>query len=521
MGFAVILIIGPFSHANTLYVPGDYLSVQEALDASGASDTVVVSPDTYTENIIFPPHAVTLTSTDPNNPTIVATTIIDGSIPADPNYGSTVTFNSAQGNDTILEGFTVTGGTGTWVAIAWRFHEVYWNRCGGGIVCYNMSQPTIRKNRIINNIAGEGGGIYVYGNPVNPSNPTNPPVHIQPIIDNNIFENNNAIQAHGFDPPDAVYTLENHGDGGAIVCFQGVDPSITNNTIQNNHADMYGGGLHLRQWSDGLIENNTIQNNDSTLGAGVHITYEALPVIRKNLIKGNVAGPAGGGGIYAYYFSNALIEFNTITENSCPNGSGIGAYWESDLIISNNLIFNNFDGSAIILKGDSTPTIYNNTITDNQIGGVYCITSFSGDLPLIENNIITSNGTGYGIYASNTAPTILYNNVWSNPGGNYGPLIGDQAGINGNVSTDPNFAGIGNYHLLPVSLCRDAGNPGTVVSPVAVDFDGEPRLVNSRIDMGADEIYFSPMDFNNDGFVDLADMAEFASEWLWTANWIE
>ena len=106
-----------------------------------------------------------------------------------------------------------------------------------------------------------------------------------------------------------------HIKSGAIVGFQGCDAVITGNKILNNHADMYGGGIHLRQWSHGIIENNQMEENDSALGAGVHITYLSSPEIIGNRIAANVASALGGGGIYIYYHSHPQVERNVITGN--------------------------------------------------------------------------------------------------------------------------------------------------------------------------------------------------------------
>jgi len=474
--------------AQDLYVPTPYPSIQAAIDAAGSSDTVIVNPGTYYENINFNGKPITVRSTDPDDPCIVAATIINGSTPADEDNASVVTFNSGENNSSVISGFTITGGTGTWVAVAWRFHEVYWNRCGGGIVCYNLSEPTITKNIIRDNIASEGGGIHIYGDPVTPTAPSDPALHLSPVISENTIQNNNAITSHGYEPPDTVYTLENHGDGGAIVCFQGVDPVITGNTIQGNHADWYGGGIHQRQWSNGLTEDNQIINNDSRLGAGVHITYTSDPTIRKNTIQNNIAGKLasdlGGGGIYIYYRSEPIIEQNLITQNESSNGAGIGVFWESDAIIRNNLIIDNVNGSGVRVKGSSIPVITNNTIVGNK-GGVECMTD---SIVIIENNIIASNGNSYGIYTSLTLPTAKYNNVWNNVAGNYSTLIGDQTGINGNISVDPYFAGPGDYHLQLSSLCINAGDPAFIAGGL-VDYDGDPRQLGQYLDIGADEVW--------------------------------
>ena len=188
-------------HADQLNVPAQYPTIQAAIDQADHGDTIVVDPCTYYENINFLGLAITVTSVDPDDPCIVAATIIDGSAYSDPNNASVVTFNHGETNDSILQGFTITGGQGTWLVVSWDLQEPYWNRCGGGIVCYNMSEPTITKNVVRNNRAGQGGGLYVYGDPVDIHTPQNPPVHLAPVITDNLFHNNQGVVAHGFAPP--------------------------------------------------------------------------------------------------------------------------------------------------------------------------------------------------------------------------------------------------------------------------------------------------------------------------------
>ena len=291
----VLLVFTSKLMAVSLQVPDQYLTIQSAIDAAVSSDEIIVQPGTYYENISFAGKSIHVQSVDPNDPNVVAATIINGSMPADPNTGSVVTFNSGEGRDSVLMGFTITGGTGSWIPVSWRYKGLQWNRCGGGVICYNMSAPTIAKNVFVDNSAGQGGGIYIYGDAVNNANPGNPSTHINPVIQENIFVNNTALINHGFAPPDATYPSSDHGDGGAIVAFQGVDASVTNNLIQMNHADQYGGGIHCRQWSYGLIEGNTVTNNDANLGGGIHITYNSAPTIRSNTVTLNSATNLGGG----------------------------------------------------------------------------------------------------------------------------------------------------------------------------------------------------------------------------------
>jgi len=77
------------------------------------------------------------------------------------------------------------------------------------------------------------------------------------------------------------------------------------------------------------------------------------------------------------------------------------------------------------------------------------------------------------------------------------------------------------YHLSSDSNCIDAGDPNFNPDPNMTDIDGEPRVVDGDgdangteiVDMGADEYYWSPADFNNDGLVNFFDYALFASAW--------
>ncbi|TPW09388.1 MAG: hypothetical protein FD127_4156, partial [Acidimicrobiaceae bacterium] len=71
----------------------------------------------------------------------------------------------------------------------------------------------------------------------------------------------------------------------------------------------------------------------------------------------------------------------------------------------------------------------------------------------------------------------------------------------GNIDADPLFldAAAGDLHLLPASPCRNAGEPGSVFAAEAVDQDGDPRVLEGRVDMGADEF---ADDCNGNGLLD-------------------
>ena len=93
---AEIISVGP---------TGDYETIQEALDVSGAGDEIAVEQGTYEENLLFPGLDIIVRSTDPTDPVVVANTIIDGA-----GRGSVVTFDGQETPACVLTGFTITNG---------------------------------------------------------------------------------------------------------------------------------------------------------------------------------------------------------------------------------------------------------------------------------------------------------------------------------------------------------------------------------------------------------------------------
>jgi hypothetical protein len=86
----------------TLHVPGDHATIQAAIDASAAGDEVMVAPGIDSERIDFLGKGVAVRSSGGAD-----ATSIDGS----GSVGSVVRCLSGEGPDTVLEGFTITGGS--------------------------------------------------------------------------------------------------------------------------------------------------------------------------------------------------------------------------------------------------------------------------------------------------------------------------------------------------------------------------------------------------------------------------
>ncbi len=240
---------------------------------------------------------------------------------------------------------------------------------------------------------------------------------------------------------------ENWTNGNGISC-NNTSPTITNNIISGNNN-----GIVCNPSSSPTITNNTISGNN---WRGIFCSSSS-PVITNNTISGN-----NWGGIF------------------CSSSSPV---------ITNNTISGNSNG--IICDFSSSPAITNNTISGNG-NGINCWDSF----PKIHNNIIIENGTTstnfYGIYVQSGNPTIDYNNVWGNGLSGNNNYYNCSAGLH-DISFAPQFIGNGNFHLSSISLCIDAGsNTASGIYGISTDKDGNMRIVNGTIDMGAYEYQDTP-----------------------------
>ncbi|MHC4526655.1 MAG: GLUG motif-containing protein, partial [Planctomycetota bacterium] len=87
------------------HVPGEYATIQAAIDASNEHDTIIVQARTYNENIDFGGKNLTVRSANPGDEGVVAATIIEGA-----ETNPVVTLAGGQLAGCELCGFTITGG---------------------------------------------------------------------------------------------------------------------------------------------------------------------------------------------------------------------------------------------------------------------------------------------------------------------------------------------------------------------------------------------------------------------------
>jgi parallel beta-helix repeat protein len=303
-----ILVTASIGLATTIHVPADQPTIQAGIDAAVNGDSVLVSPGTYHETVDFLGKRIVVRGE--NGP---LSTIISGAL--DTLTRQTVSFISGEDSSSIIEQFTIRGGTRS------RSREV----SPSGILC-DDSSPTIRDNIIIHN--------YVGIQCLDASSPT---------ILHNYIGGNELIGLYCCDvsAPLAENNVINR-NGVGIHMEDWTSPRLIDNVIGWNGSARDYAGMLIEHYSEPTIEGNIIVGNRATLfeaGGGVHIhDPTVIPIIRRNLIIRN--GFSYGGIDFDYISMRATIEHNTIVGN---NGDGIylaGTFPEPKFV-RNNIIMDN------------------------------------------------------------------------------------------------------------------------------------------------------------------------------------
>jgi hypothetical protein len=262
-GIRFVDIAAASSGNGTAVAP--FTSIQAAITAAAPGDTVSVAPGTYTESVDFLGKAIAVRSRDG----ALATTIDGGG------SGRTVTFDSAETANAVLEGFTITGGNAT-------FDGTSYSNYGGGILCFGAS-PTIVTCIVRNNAASDaGGGIAVVGS--------------SPIIASCFLKDNAAA-----------------GGGGNLWVSGTAAPLIEGCVLAGGNA-YSGGGVAVYSNAPGegalpTMVNCTVHGNTSTAGQGGGITVQQANTLflRNTIVWANqppafwTAGPAASGSVDAAY----------------------------------------------------------------------------------------------------------------------------------------------------------------------------------------------------------------------------
>jgi hypothetical protein len=324
------------------------------------------------------------------------------------------------------------------------------------------------------------------------------------------------------------------GKGGGMYCYGGSTPAINDCTFSNNSGGNFGGGgLYCSESSPSIT--GCLFTGNTTQEGGAIYCFDASPVITNCTFTGNSAtgfNAASGGAIYFYYgtpqirqctfsgnyatgggggihlrdtYVNTTVRDSIFTGNNILQGGGYGGaaicFLSGQASLINCLVSGNTSNDTVTYGGgfgggisyyNSTTTTANCTITGNSAyfaGGIY----FGNGTHVLNNTIIWGNtlapgGWGRQILNGGSSGTKTFNYCAYSNGPddirNYGGVMTFNSSC---LTSDPLFVGGADYRLQTGSPCVDTASNGLVPAGITTDLDGNPRIVNSIVDMGAYE----------------------------------
>ena len=446
-----------FTVGHTLTVDpdgGGYPTIQSAIDAAGDGDTITVMPHIYCENIHFDGKRIVLQSTNPQDPAIVAATVIDGT-----RSGAVVTFDGSETSETVLTGFTICNGlsersgggihggaprephtqaTISYCVVVGNIVGGVVDSVGGGMSCCD---GPITHCTIVGNWADGrgGGGMYQCYGPISDC-----------LVAGNVGLWDGGGMAHCSGPITRCIVAGNRvgdaqGNGGSGGGMRGCG-SVSTCVVAGNSAGAYGGGASGSHMSSSTVVGNFAASN----GGGIDDAS-----CRNSIVWGNHAPDDPD--YYSYYWP----KYSCIGEWSAGAWGG-----EGNIVVTDPGFLPSLGGQW---TGDAQydPATFKVTLLDDNASWA------GGELVGRFVNPDVTQPLQFPVIA-NTATTLT---VWA-----------DFRTIDTGVSWVAAGADyeIHDYHLMASSPCINRGDPNSDLTG-QTDIDGDPRVVQDRIDIGADE----------------------------------
>ncbi|MHC4837971.1 MAG: right-handed parallel beta-helix repeat-containing protein [Planctomycetota bacterium] len=241
-------------------VPGDFDSIQAAIDAAAEGWTIEVGPGTHVGAIALGAKAIVVASTDGASATVLDGAGAIGSVVA-------VSGASPSGESAVIRGFTITGGAGGTSIPA--FGGVFG---GGGVVAIGGSLR-IESCIVEGNTAAFGGGVYAYGG-------------VLEFVDSFIRGN------------------ESDFDGGGLLLYE-CAATLTDTVFEGNASGNRGGGVHAVRGTPIVAGCEFIDNDAVGFGGAIGWFAGDEPfVVGTTILAGNLAGIDGDAGWIRPGYSN-------------------------------------------------------------------------------------------------------------------------------------------------------------------------------------------------------------------------
>jgi hypothetical protein len=373
---------------------GDFTTIQAGIQGAASNDEIVVHPGIYFENINFLGKDVQVRGSAG-----AEATVIDGS--AGPTgHGSCVSFVSGETAAALLDGFTLTGGRGSFYRGLIE-NDVEDVLAGGGIYT-NGASPTVRNCVIADNTAEYAAGMLVSSG--------------HPQVLHCDFDRNAA------------------GSYGGGIAGPGSAPLIQDCSFTENSAGYGAAAIHL--FLPARIERCLFRDNRAYIAAAVNASEAGADLqILDCVFIGNTAHGSDGAAVRIHEAS-ATIEHCLFIDNSAAGtGGGVFALDEGRTTVSDCTFFGNaaaYGGNLAVHRAE-----------------------------LVVRNCISAAATaGNGLYCYLSTVSVQCSDAWANVPQNYDGTP-NPTGTDGNIAEDPLFCDpqAGDFTLRADSPCAPDGNP--------------------------------------------------------------
>lgn len=299
------------------------------------------------------------------------------------------------------------------------------------------------------------------------------------------------------------------------------------NNLMAGAKGFRGGGIYFNssacQFVNCVIrENNAVEDGGGVFAAGIFGSFIRCTFLDNTTTNGNGGAVKSTGSITSSntVFENCIFTNNRALSTVAGTGKGAAVFADRNTKFKGCVFRDNigYQGSAIYVQHASV-----NPVTSLGIVVNNCT--------VINNQGLANDASSSAIHASNTLlnneikvivnNSILYNNIANAHTAHEGQISSETTGFPivlylaycnvegyvsgiysgdiGNIGIDPDFiidpTGT-SFHISDTSPCVNAGNPSLVPTVFTTindygkyDIDGEARISDISIDIGADEIY--------------------------------
>jgi hypothetical protein len=328
---------------------GDFTSIQAAIQRSTDGDEIQVSPGTYVERLRFAGRAVVVRST--MGPLV---TTIDAD-----STGSVVTMDYHEGQATVLDGFTLTGGIGT------RYFTPTEERITEG----DAAARSLR--------AGDPG------------------------------TGRAGTSDSGRTPPQPEFR-----QGGGILLYLS-SPTLRNLIVKGNGAD-YGGGLYGRQASP-RISDCQFARNVAGWGAGAYFEIGCAPEFDRCSWSYNYG--ASGAGL-TLFFSVAGVRDSRFIGNNCGTGGALYVRGnDQSPMVESTLFWKNTGEGSVARVIEGALDFRRCTIAANGVPGADPAVLYysGGSRGTVENTILADNTSDHDLLCEGSSVVTSCDDFWPTP----------------------------------------------------------------------------------------------------------